>query len=423
MNGPHDRDRWATLKYKRCVLAVVRTSTSVVRLLEALRILQGAGDIEVLFTVDGSSRFSGRVSELLKNEGNDPKPRRNQKTNKPNHEQTARKIVDLDAFDAPGVVLPHGSGCNKYVPDSRGDGYRLSGLVPADRLRRGNVWIGVSHPDFQEQLRAEYPEAAERCVVIGDPAYDRMSASQRKRDRYRQRLAVGDRKLVVLSSTWKEGSLFGVHRDLPLRLLGELPADEYAVALVLHPNIWSVPGRYGIRQCLAKALEAGLILIPPTEGWQAALVAADVVMGDHGSGTQYACGLGKPVILVAMGNEVVLGTPPARLARTAPWLDANRPFEPQIRQAIDEYEVDMYRDLAEGMFAHRGDAALQFARLVYELLDQPHKPVRSTRTVSEPAVTVDRVVYIRPITREKGGGDVGRRRITRKLEGEPQPRG
>src|SRR3569833_3340803 len=274
MNGPHDRDRWATLKYKRCVLAVVRTSTSVVRLLEALRILQGAGDIEVLFTVDGSSRFSGRVSELLEDEGIDPIPWSDRKSITPDLVLTASENVDLDAFDAPVVVLPHGIGFNKYVPDSRGDGYRLSGLVPADRLRRGNVWIGVSHPDFQEQLRAEYPEAAERCVVIGDPAYDRMSASQRKRDRYRQRLAVGDRKLVVLSSTWKEGSLFGVHRDLPQQKQKKHHTNKNTKTHNQHPNIWSVPGRYGIRQCLAKALEAGLILIPPTEGWRAARGAA-----------------------------------------------------------------------------------------------------------------------------------------------------
>src|SRR5262249_24100300 len=140
---------------------------------------------------------------------------------------TASENVDIDKFDSPIVVLPHGIGFNKHVPDSSGGGVRLSGLVPLDRLRDKQVWIVTSHPDLCDRLRLDHPEAAERCVVVGDPTYQRMRVSGRRRDQYRRSLRVADeRRLVVLSSTWKDGSLLGTWKELPRQLLEQLPIDE-----------------------------------------------------------------------------------------------------------------------------------------------------------------------------------------------------
>ena len=401
MTDSRDEDRWNTTDHQRRVLAVARTFTSTVRLLEALSVLNGDDRIEVIFTVDASSRFSQEVPDLLRREGIRPIPWEDHKAVGADLVITASENVDMNGLDVPKLVLPHGIGFNKNVPDSRTTGHRLSGVVPPDRLGP-NVWLGVSHPDFREQIRGEYPEAAERCVVIGDLAYDRMRGSMRRRDRYRRTLGVGDRTLVVLSSTWGRGSLHGSCGDLPLRLLEELPADEYAVAVVLHPNIWS-QGVHSVRTRLYRALEAGLILVMPTEGWQAALIAADVVVGDHGSGTLYAAALGRPVVLAAMGEEVVPGTPPTRLAAMAPSLDRHAPLAPQIRRTIDDHEPRLYDALAARMFAPHDGSALALARCVYRLLDLPLTSRPRPRAVAEPAVTTETVVSFRTLTRVEEG--------------------
>jgi hypothetical protein len=81
-----------------------------------------------------------------------------------------------------------------------------------------------------------------------------------------------------------------------ITLLGALPSDEYRVALVLHPNVWSWYGEFQIESLwLDRARDAGLLLLPPDNGWKAALISADLVIGDQGSVTLYAAALDKPV--------------------------------------------------------------------------------------------------------------------------------
>jgi hypothetical protein len=395
----------ATLGHRRTILAIMRTYTSAVRLLEVLSIFQGDDRIEIIFTIDKSSPFEGKTEELLSAQGIRVEPWDRCVKRPVNLVMTASENVDTRAFGVPILVLSHGIGFSKYVPNSCVGGSRRSGVVPVDRLV-GEVLIAISHPDFCDQIRADHPEAAERCVVIGDPAYDRMLASLRQRDQHRRSLSVGERTLVVLSSTWKEGSLLGARRDLPLRLLEELPRDEYAVALILHPNVWSWHSRYEIERCLGYAREAGLMLIAPDEGWQGALIAADIVIGDHGSVTLYGAALDKPLLLAAMGNEVVVGTPPRRLAETADWLDLDRPLRVQVEKAIATHEQGRFDEITAGMFAHRGEAASRLSNLVYELLDLPPRSVPSPRTVSTPRMKRTDVVSFMTFTRIDARGNV-----------------
>ena len=108
---------------------------------------------------------------------------------------------------------------------------------------------------------------------------------------------------MLLNSTWNPESLFGdgggddVLPSLLPRLASEFPADEYRFAAVLHPNIWHGHGPGQIRAWLDRAQRAGLALIDPLHGWRQALIAADAVIGDHGSVTYYAAALGTPVLL------------------------------------------------------------------------------------------------------------------------------
>ena len=234
--------------------------------------------------------------------------------------------------------------------------------------------MAVSHPGQREQLQADYPEAAGRCVVTGDLAYDRMVASLPLRERYRRALGVGTgQRLVVVTSTWGAGSLIGAWRELPARLVGELPWDEYKVALVLHPNVWTWHGEYTVRLWLAGARAAGLMLMPPSGSWQALLVAADLVIGDHGSVTLYGAALGRPVLLAGdrAGAAVVPGTPPDELAKTAARLADGTPLAGQVAEAIASYREGQFASLAGRMFERQGEAAGALRDFLYSRLKLP----------------------------------------------------
>ncbi|MET8606227.1 hypothetical protein ABZV92_22045 [Streptomyces rubiginosohelvolus] len=186
----------------------------------------------------------------------------------------------------------------------------------------------LSHPEQFDRLAAACPEALPTAVLAGDPCFDRMLAARPYRDRFRRALGVGrGQRLVLLNSTWSPRSLLGDGDNdgddlLPAllpRLTSELPADEYRVAAVLHPNIWHGHGPGQIRAWLDRARRAGLALINPLEDWRQALVAADLVIGDHGSVTYYAAALGTPVLLGAAPLESLdPDAPIADFIRTAP---------------------------------------------------------------------------------------------------------
>ncbi|KJK45787.1 hypothetical protein UK12_34255, partial [Saccharothrix sp. ST-888] len=101
-------------------------------------------------------------------------------------------------------------------------------------------------------------------------------------------------RFVRRNSSWNPTALFGQagpDDDLPLlrpRLTSELPADEYRVAGVLHPSLWTGHGPGQVRLWLEPGRRGGLALIDPLEGWRQALIAADAVIGDFGSVSYYA---------------------------------------------------------------------------------------------------------------------------------------
>jgi hypothetical protein len=190
----------------------------------------------------------------------------------------------------------------------------------------------LSHPEQLDRLARDCPEAAEVAVLAGDPCLDRMLASRPLRPVYRRALgAVDDRRLVVVSSTWGKTSLFGQHPDLPARLAASLTLDDYRVVLVLHPNIWQWHTRWQIRAWTESARRAGVRLLPEAEGWRAALVAADLVVGDHGSVTFYGAALGVPTALATAPTDAVApDSAIGRFLRLAPRFDHRRPVREQL---------------------------------------------------------------------------------------------
>jgi hypothetical protein len=201
------------------------------------------------------------------------------------------------------------------------------------------------------------------------------------RERYRTALNLGPgQRLVVLSSTWNPGSLFGDRSDiLPLlldRLSTELPVDEYRVAAVLHPNIWYGHGPGQIRSWLGRARRAGMLLIPPLDGWRQTLAAADCVIGDHGSVSYYAAAIGRPVLLAAFPvDDLDPASPVAEFGRTADRVNPDQPLRPQIDQQINAHTPERFAKLTSLASSDPGRSAELLRTLFYRALaiaEPPH---------------------------------------------------
>jgi hypothetical protein len=211
--------------------------------------------------------------------------------------------------------------------------------------------------------------------VLGDPCYDQIVAARHGRDRFRKSLGVGQRRLVVVSSTWGPGSLRKTSPDLLPRLGRELPRRDYLVIAVLHPNIWHGEGPAEVLRCLAEARRAGVRLVAPTSGWQRVMIAADVLIGDHGSVPRYGALVDVPILLGAYpGHLVAPGTPGEQLAAIAPRLVANRPLQSQLEKARGSHEPGRYAAVARRLSSEPGSFAQHTRRLFYQLLELPEPP-------------------------------------------------
>ncbi|MGW2414017.1 hypothetical protein ACWCV5_17840, partial [Streptomyces tubercidicus] len=235
----------------------------------------------------------------------------------------------------------------------------------------------LSHPEQLERLRRVCPEAVKAAVLGGDPCFDRMLAGRVYRERFRRALGVRrGQRLVVLNSTWNPEGLFGnggeqdVLPSLLPRLAAELPADDYRLAAVLHPNIWYGHGPGQIRAWLARARRGGLSLIDPVRGWRQALLAADVVLGDFGAVSYYAAALGTPVLLAASGEDRLDPEAPlAAFVREAPRLDPHGPLREQLVESLARHRP--LAGPAEFTTSAPGASAALLRQHFYTLLDLP----------------------------------------------------
>jgi hypothetical protein len=268
----------------------------------------------------------------------------------------------------------------------------------------------LSHPEQQYRLKEACPQAAHTGVLAGDPCFDRMLADRPRREEFRRSLDVRPgQRLLVLNSTWNPESFFGDGGDEDLlpgllpRLTSELPADEYRIAAVLHPNIWYGHGPGQIRAWLDRACRAGLTLIDPLHHWRQALLAADAVIGDHGAVSYYSAALGLPVLLGAAPLAgLAPDSPVADFVARAPRLDPYGPLAPQLDQLITAHRP--FTEAAEFTTSVPGESAALLRRLFYDLMDHPEpsgpaSPVALPRLPYEPVL---RTAPLRVVTRPTG---------------------
>ncbi|MFB7930357.1 hypothetical protein ACFC4C_14725 [Streptomyces sp. NPDC056039] len=369
----HDSHRWSTFHSERTLVVAARTVTSTVRALEVLpSLLRGDGRVSVVFAHDPTSAFNAGVLSLLHDAGCRVMSWAQLGDITPDLILSASENIEVPEGDCPVLVLPHGVGFQKTVPDSRSPRERLSGVVPDSLLESGRAWLAVSHPAQAEQLLATHPKAAGRTLLVGDPCFDELVGSRTRRQAYREALGVTDgQRLVMVSSTWGPTSLLGTHPDLLQRLAAQLPCDEARIGAIFHPNVAAAHGMQQIRTLQAAALDAGLLLMPAVHAWRPALVAADVLVGDHGSVTLYGASAGVPLLLAAFGGDAVPGTAVHQLASIAPRLDPRGNLRQQLEDVVREHTAERYASVTTQAFAEPGNALARLRTALYQLLNLP----------------------------------------------------
>ena len=390
-----DAQRGQTLQYQRTVLVVVHTVTAATRLGDVVPMLEADPRIQVVFTHPPSSLISGGVTEFLARLGGVVIPWR-QVTQTRFDLALAAADGLLEWVHAPVVKMSHGVAYTKYP--AQWDGHGAAALREAAGSERARLVyhgrtiasaIVLPAHSRVERLRRSCPEAAEIAVVAGDPCYDRLSISLADRDRYRRSLGVRDRKIVVVSSTWGPGSLLNRHRGLLAQLVDQLPPDRYQVAAIFHPSVWHWHGIRQVQAWYAECVRRGMVLIPPEEGWRAALAAADIVVGDHGSVTCYAAAAGVPVLMASYpAEEIEPGCVIGRLGEIAPKLQPGQPYAPQLEKAMSAWCPEQHRVMQALVTDVPGQSARIIRSVLYRLMelaepnDEPRiRPVPAPRPV------------------------------------------
>ena len=399
--GP-EAPNWVTIDPDRVVLIVLRTIATVSWLLEILSELVPDPRIQVVFTMDeDGSAFEEGVFDALREAQGRFIPWSQAINTEFDLAIAASHNGSLERLRSPLLMTSHGIGFGKTktIPD---DG--VPPLPQASGRHRRRATVALSHAEQIQQWGKANDEF--QTAVIGDPWIDRLQASLPQRPRYRKALrAGGEQKVVVVSSTWRKRSLLAKQPDLLARLVGALPADEYRVAAIVHPNVWSGHGPWQVRAWLKEATEGGLMLLPPRGGWRGALVAADCLIGDHGSVTFYAAALGIPVLLGTYGAaEMTPGTPLEEFGRRAPRLDPDAPLRKQVEAAEWNLDPERYADLARRCFANPGQAMQRLRDVIYDLIDL-NPPDRLPRVSAVPLPCP----YEEPVTAHlilaRSGGD------------------
>ncbi|MEV6011266.1 hypothetical protein AB0M29_31160 [Streptomyces sp. NPDC051976] len=382
-----ERREWQTLLGCKKILVVVHTVAYGKRLVDVIALLESDFRVQVSFTApphvfgDGVAAFLARLGATVIA-----------------WDEAIRSRFDLvlaagprgvELLDAPIVTLPHGANFLKCVIGTADDG--VAGLRRRDVAPGGKspAAVVLAHSDDLAALKRSCPEVGSVGHVVGDPVFDRMTASLSGRPEYRRALGVAEgEKLVAVVSTWGPQSLFAQFEWLMPRLARELPG-EFKVAVLLHPNIWAMHGVRQVRAWLARCRQMGMYVIAPEGDWRSVLISADWILGDHGSVTVYGTLTGAPIVLTgAPRQEVAPGSPAADLSVVAPVLSAMHGVVEQLEYAAAQYRRVDYQAIAARITSYPGEFAGRMRHLMYRILGvgQPAHPPATLRLPLPPAL-------------------------------------
>ncbi|MPY61290.1 hypothetical protein [Streptomyces spongiae] len=367
--------QWLTMPDCKRVLVVVHTEVYGQRLRDVLPLLESDLRVQVDFTIAPHAFNAGAARSLPAAQGG-VLP----------WKEALRRRFDLvlaagsqgvEALRGPLLRLPHGAGHVKLsrLADDRdpGEPRSVGGLGSRYLVRDGRVVpaaLALAHREDLATLRRHCPEALPVAEVVGDATYDRIKAFLPLRGRCRAALGLRPgQRLLVVSSTWGSGSSFHRLDALLPRLLTELPSERYRVAVLVHPNVWSGHGDWQVRAWLSAARRRGIAVVPPETDWRSLVIAADWVIGDHGSVTLYAT-LTRAAILLAgfPAADVNPASPGAELARVAPVLSPAHALTEQLAYARSSRPAEAYGRIAHRLSSEPGRFGRNTRRLMYRLL-------------------------------------------------------
>lgn len=283
----------------------------------------------------------------------------------------------IEQLSAPVVLVPHGASHIKLArtPDVRAEpGERtVHGLDRDSLMRDGRVVpriIVLAHKEERAVLGRCCPEALGAAEVVGDPFLDRIMLSLPRRSEYRRALGLGDsEKLIVASFTWRPELSSSHLKPLLSRLKDELRPPGYRTVLLIHPNTREGADARILQELLDEYRHHGLEVIGPEIDWRPFLVAADWVIGDHGSISLYATVGRAPIVLSHFPSAGVSSvSPAAELARVAPRLSTSRPLPEQLAAVSASYRRQTYAAIAARIASEPGRFHDNFSRLFYRLL-------------------------------------------------------
>lgn len=357
-----DAPEWLTRTTKRTVLVAVHTIVAGQRLLDIIDLVESDPRIQVVFTA-APDVFDVDVPRFLRDIGAAIIPWR-QATRERFDLALAAWSTDIGRLHAPVLLLPHGAGYGKRSPSALGSVYGLghNELIDAGRVLPASIVL--SHNAQLDLLAAQCPAALPVAEVVGDPCYDRLCVSLGRRAAYRAALGVEpDQQFVAVASTWGPNGLFGRFPDLVTDLACTLDPKRYRVAMLLHPAAWA-HGRRQLGAWLVRAREAGLMLFEPTRDWRGVLVAADQVIGDHGSVSTYAAAIGRPIRYVDTCAALASGSAQEHLRAHATRWRPGRPVDEQI-----EPDAGLAEGVRDRLTSFPGQAHSRLRAVMYRLLD------------------------------------------------------
>jgi hypothetical protein len=372
-----DMERWATFRIRRRVLAVVHTVTSAQRLLEAVRLLEGDPRIQTVFTMandvfnDGVEAFLESIRALV--------VPWSQAVHTRFDLALAASHGGLHELNVPVIVLPHGASYNKRI--SVPGGPRGHSAAAPEVYGLGRQWlvrdgvvvpaaIALPHEEDRLRLGLQCPEALPVAEVVGDPCHDRVAASLPFRAQYRQALQAGPgQELVLVCSTWGPDSLLGRQWDLLERLAAELPPQDFRIVVMLHSHVWNAHSEWHIRSAFAGLARAGVALVSQHAEWSGAVVAADYIVGDHGSVSLYGTMTGARILTAGSPDtDLDPGSPMAELRALAPRIRRGRSLRRQLRRSTAAYRPAPYARIAARLSSQPGRFAALMRTLIYRKL-------------------------------------------------------
>ncbi|HEV2636383.1 MAG TPA: hypothetical protein VGX23_14630 [Actinocrinis sp.] len=351
------------------MLAVARNLVSAIRLVHVMGIFADDPRVRIRWTIVPGSDYADETSEYLAALGMRLTPWDRACATEHALIIATSANGDLHRLRGPLLLLPHGAGFNRVVA---ADESAPAGLASAQLLHEGRVVpeiVGLEHENQHERLAFHCPDAAARGVVLGDPTRDRMAVGAGLRTVYRRTLGVsGQQALVVLSSTWGPGSLLDAHPDLPVRLAAALPFDDHRIAAIVHPNAAARMGSWEVGRLLSRSQDAGLRLVPP-DRWESTVLAADLVIGDHGSVSLYAAAAGVRLLLGAYdAAQIVADSPMAALSARVPHLRPGASLESELRTALAQDVHTPAYEQARDAFGIVGRSLPTTQHVAYRLL-------------------------------------------------------